>query len=293
MTNNLQGKVCVVTGASRSVGQAIAAELGARGATVYVTGRSVRGAATGKFEGDTVDDTAALVTQRGGKGIAVALDQRDDGQVQALFARVQAEQGRLDLLVNNAWAGYEGYDDTFSAPFWQQPLDRWDRMLSVGVRSTYVASYFAAPILVEQGRGLIVNTSVLTRPDKYLGTAPYDTAKTAINRLTYTTAQDLAQHGVSVVGLAPGWLRTKILYEMYKTDAEHWQDVPDLAQTESTAFAARAVAALAQDAQAARWNGQTVSAAQLARLYGFTDIDGRQPDFYRDVMGMETELVQE
>jgi NAD(P)-dependent dehydrogenase (short-subunit alcohol dehydrogenase family) len=292
MTLSLKGKVCVVTGASRSVGQAIAAALGAGGATVYVTGRSVTGAPTGKYEGDTVDDTAAMVTKQGGVGIAVSLDQRDDAQVQALFDRVQREQGRLDLLVNNAWAGYEGYDDTFSALFWEQPLQRWDRMLSIGLRSTYVACYYAAPRLIEQGHGLIVNTTVITRPEKYLGTAPYDTAKTAINRLTFATAQDFKERGVHVVGVAPGWLRTKLIYEMYNTDPDHWQDVPDLAGTESPHYAAQAVAALAQDENVARWSGQTVSAAELAREYGFTDVDGRQPDFYQDFFQKEGRLIE-
>ncbi|MEX1020214.1 MAG: SDR family NAD(P)-dependent oxidoreductase [Litorilinea sp.] len=286
MDQNGQRKVCIVTGASRSVGQAIAAELGATGAVVYVTGRGAAGHS--RFEGDTVEDSAAMVNAQGGVGIPVVLDQRDDAQVEALFARVRREQGRLDVLVNNAWGGYEDHDATFNAPFWEQPLARWDRMLQIGVRSTYVAIFCAAPWMVEQGHGLVVNTSVLTHPDKYLDSAPYDTAKTAINRITFATARDLQPHGASVVGVAPGWLRTKLIYEMYKTDAEQWHTVEELAQTESTHYAARVVAALARDEQVARWRGQTLAAGTLARAYGVTDIDGRQPDFYRDVLKMDT-----
>lgn len=283
MAEQVKPRVCVVTGASRSVGQAIAAELGALGAVVYVTGRG-GDASHSRYPGETLAATAELVTARGGSGIPVPLDQRDDAQVAAFFTRVWEEQGRLDLLVNNAWAGYEDHDETFNAPFWKQPAARWDRMLQVGVRSTYMAIFLTALRLVEQGHGLIVNTSVLTRPDRYLDSAPYDTAKTAINRITYTTARDLQPHGVHVVGVAPGWLRTNIIYDMFNTTPDTWQTVPDLAQTESTAYAAQGVAALAQDPDVGRWSGQVLSAAQVARAYGITDVDGRQPDFYRDVL---------
>lgn len=288
MQHDLRNKVCMVTGASRSVGQTIAEALGGAGATVYVVGRSVTGKQTGnQFPGDTIEETARLVDTAGGTGIPLAVDLRADDAIEACFTQIAEEQGRLDLVVNNAWAGYEDYGDNFTAPFWEQPVKRWDAMLNVGVRSTLVVSMFAARQMIQQGSGLIINTTVLTRPDKYLGSAIYDTAKTAINRITYTTAQDLEKYPVSVVGVAPGWMRTKILYDIYKTDAEHWHEIDELANTESTWFAARAVVAVATDPEVRGLHGQSLSAAQLSARYGFSDVDGRRPDFYREVMGME------
>jgi NAD(P)-dependent dehydrogenase (short-subunit alcohol dehydrogenase family) len=203
-----------VTGASRSAGRGIAVVLGACGATVYVTGRSVRGRLSSVGKPETIEETAELVAARGGAGIAVQVDHAVDEQVAALFARVGCEQGRLDLLVNNAWGGYEGYDQTFDAPFWEQPLARFDRMLTVSVRSTLVATRLALPLLLSQPGGLIVTTTVDVDAcnwdlEAFGGNVLYTTAKTAINRMSFRMAHNLRPRGVAVVALAPARLRRR------------------------------------------------------------------------------------
>jgi len=278
MAQRLTGKVALVTGASRGAGRGIARVLGQEGATVYVTGRTTRAAAAGPRPG-TIEDTAEAVTAAGGLGIAVQCDHTDDEQVAALFRRLEGEQaGRLDLLVNNVWGGYEDYasDKVFDAPFWAQPLWRWERMFDAGVRAHYTASYLAVPLMMARQAGLIVNTTVWDR-GKALTNLPYDLAKTAVNRLAYLLALELRPYGVAAVALAPGWMRTEAVLAVYGTDEAHWQDVPDLAPTESTAYVGRAVAALAADPGVMAKSGQVLRVGDLAREYGFTDADGRQP----------------
>ena len=197
--DSLAGKIALVTGASRGVGKGIALSLGAAGATVYVTGRSRQeGQARGGLLG-TVAQTAEAVTATGGQGIAVHCDHRDDAQVEAVFQRIQAEQGRLDVLVNNAWAGYEGYADNSHLPpdfpFWKKPISFWDDNIA-GVRWAYVASRFAAPLMVAQRSGLIVSISFRV-PE--IGDAAYNVAKTATDRLAREMAQQLREYGVAVV----------------------------------------------------------------------------------------------
>ncbi len=262
------GTVALVTGASRGAGRGIAAELGATGATVYVTGRSVAGATTREDLGGTVGETAALVTDRGGEGVPVRCDHTDDGQVRALLDRIADERGRLDVLVNNVWGGYEDHDETFDAPFWEQPLARFDRMLDAGVRAHYVASRHAVPLL-ESG-GLVVNTTAWDR-DRYLGSVPYDTAKAAVNRMAHGMARDLHGRGVAVVALAPGFMRTEAVLAADLPEAE-------LARTESTAYVGRAVVALSGDPDVMAKTGRTLRVGDLAREYGFTDADGSQPE---------------
>src|SRR5436305_9562039 len=202
------GLIAVVTGASRGVGRGIALALGAAGATVYVTGRSRAGRTTENLPG-SVEETASAVTARGGHGIAVHCDHTADAEVEALFARVGSEGGRLDLLVNNAWGGYERQDwRTFTAPFWEQPLRHWDGMFTAGVRAHLIASRLAVPLMRAAGRGLIVHTTAWDR-DHYLGNLFYDVAKTAVNRMAYGMARELRLHNVAVVALAPGFVRTE------------------------------------------------------------------------------------
>ncbi len=185
----LRGKVAVVTGASRGGGRAIASVLGEAGATVYVTGRSTRGADATENLSGTIDETAEGVAARGGTGIPVRVDHTVEAEVAALFARVRDEQGRLDLLVNNAWGGYEGYDGaTFDAPFWEQPLSRWDAMFAAGVRTHFVAARFAAPLMIERGTGLIAGTVAWAFGD-YLGNLYYDVAKAAVIRMAFGMAE--------------------------------------------------------------------------------------------------------
>ena len=273
----LRGKIAVVTGASRGAGRGIACVLGEEGATVYVTGRSVRGGATTENQPETIDETAEMVVQRGGLGIAVQCDHTVDADVEALFGRVTAEQGRLDILVNNVWGGYEDYDgETFDAPFWEQPPWRWDKMFTGGVRAHFTASRLAAPLLIAAGRGLIVNTTFWDR-DNYLGSLPYDLAKTAINRMAYGMALALRAHNVASVALSPGWMRTEAVLRHTNTDEAFWRANPDLARTESPFYIGRAVAALAADPDVIAKSSQTLTVGALAREYGFTDVDGRQP----------------
>jgi NAD(P)-dependent dehydrogenase (short-subunit alcohol dehydrogenase family) len=267
----LQGMVAVVTGASRGAGRAIALVLGEAGATVYVTGRSVRGGPTTEGLPGTVEDTAEAVTAGGGTGHAVRCDHTEAPQVEALFERVRSEQGRLDLLVNNAWGGYEQHDlGGFLRPFWEQPLRHWDGMFTAGLRAHLIASRFAAPLMLPQRRGLIVCTTAWDR-DRYLGNLPYDVAKAAVNRLAWALARELRPHGVTAVALAPGFMRTE------RVLAAHAQRPFDLSGTESPEYLGRAVAALAADADVLSKTGRVLPVGELAREYGFTDVDGRQP----------------
>jgi NAD(P)-dependent dehydrogenase (short-subunit alcohol dehydrogenase family) len=277
----------IVTGASRGAGRGIAVELGAAGATVVVTGRSTRGQpAQGygqilKLSGlaavpGSIDETAEEVTRNGGRGIAIRCDHSKEDEVAELFARVHREQGRLDLLVNNAWGGHESFDGVFDAPFWEQPLAHWDTMFDRGVRNHLLASRYAAPIMVKQNSGLIVTTTFWDR-DRYLrGNLYYDLAKAAMNRLAFGMAQELRPHGVASLAVSPGWMRTEFILTGHKTDEAHWQERPALARTESPRYLGRAVAALARDPEVLQKSGTVHRVADLAREYGFTDIDGRQ-----------------
>ena len=267
--DRLRGRVALVTGASRGGGKGIAVVLGEEGATVYVTGRSVRGKPTTLDRPGTIDDTAEQVTARGGTGIAIQCDHTDDAQVDAVFSRIRAEQGRLDLLVNNAWSGYEISPDS-SLSFWEIQWRHWDLMFTGGLRATAYASRLAAPMMIEAGRGLIVNiTWVLDRPH---GHAFYEVVKNGTNKLTEQLADDLRPYGVACVAVSPGFMR---LERMNLTPEE-------AAMTESAEFPGRAVAALAADENVLEKSGQVLTTPALAREYGFTDVDGRQQSLFWD-----------
>jgi dehydrogenase/reductase SDR family protein 1 len=268
----LSGKVALVTGASRGVGKGIALGLGEAGATVYVTGRTVvAGQAPGGIAG-TIQETAAEVSRLGGVGIAVHCDHRDDEQTRAVFAQIQAELGRLDVLVNNVWGGYEHfYDGTEfwkESGFWTAPLARWDAMFQAGVRAHYAASVLAAPVMIAQGGGLMVNISYFAarRDDK--GVA-YGAAKAADDHMAACMAHELRPHNVCALSLYPGLVRTESVLRA----AEYF----DLSNSESPQFVGRAVAALAGDPQVMAKSGQVLVAAALGLEYGFRDIDGKQP----------------
>jgi NAD(P)-dependent dehydrogenase (short-subunit alcohol dehydrogenase family) len=267
----LQDTVAVVTGASRGIGRGIALALGDAGATVYVTGRSVAGEPTTNRLPGTIDDTAADVTSRGGKGIPVRTDHTVDEQVEALFDRVMRESGRLDLLVNNAWGGYEGEDETFDAPFWEQPLWRWDRMLTAGVRSTLVTSYFGVRLMLPRRRGLIATTSLDAGPHDWSldREGPisvfYETAKTAINRMAFGMAHNLRRYGIASVVLAPGWTRTE------RVMREHPPRPAQVAETQAVEDVGRVAAALAADPRVLGKTGQVLRVRDLAREYGLED----------------------
>jgi NAD(P)-dependent dehydrogenase (short-subunit alcohol dehydrogenase family) len=283
----LHGCVAIVTGASRGAGRGIAQELGAAGATVYVTGRSTRAEPAKGYERilaemgaaalpGSIDETAEEVTRLGGTGIAVRCDHTRDEDVRALFARVEAEQGRLDLLVNNAWGGHEAFSvESHGAPFWEQALDQWEAMFDRGVRNHLLASRVAAPILVRQGRGLIVTTTFWDRGEYLKGNLFYDLAKAAMSRLAFGMAEELRPHGVASLAVSPGWMRTELVLAGYQADETTWRDHAALSRTESPRYLGRAVAALAADAGVMAKSGGVHRVADLAAEYGFTDIDGR------------------
>jgi NAD(P)-dependent dehydrogenase (short-subunit alcohol dehydrogenase family) len=269
------GPVAVVTGASRGAGRGIACALGEVGYTVYVTGRTTRGERSADGAPGSIHDTADEVTRRGGHGVAVRVDHTEAAQVEALFAQVRSERGGLDLLVNNAWGGYERYDGAaFGAPFWEHPFeDRWRGMFEAGLRAHLLASARAAPLLIARGQGLIVSTIAWDR-DRYLGTLYYDVAKHAIARMVLGLATELRPHGVSAVALAPGFMRTE---RVLAAAARDWPGgVKDLSITESPEYVGRAVVALAGDPELSRRSGGVYRVGDLALEYGFTDVDGRR-----------------
>jgi NAD(P)-dependent dehydrogenase (short-subunit alcohol dehydrogenase family) len=283
---NLQECIAVVTGGSRGAGRGCAIELGAAGATVYVTGRSRREQPAPGYEQirslsnlarvpGSIDETAEEVTCAGGCGIAVACDHTDEAQVKALFERVLHERGRLDVLVNNAWGGHETFDGVFQAPFWERPMVHWDAMFDRGVRNHLLSSRLAAPMFVRQGRGLIVTTTFWDRDRFMHGNLFYDLAKAAMTRLAFGMAQELRPHGVASLAVSPGWMRTEFVLAGHQTDETHWHERPALARTESPRYLGRAVVALASDPNVLERSGQVVRVGDLARFYGFTDIDGR------------------
>jgi NAD(P)-dependent dehydrogenase (short-subunit alcohol dehydrogenase family) len=292
----LKDCIAIVTGASRGAGRGIAIELGAAGATVYVTGRSTRAEPADAayrqllelshlrgLPGD-IDTTADEVTTAGGHGIPVRCDHTREDDVAALFERVEREQqGRLDLLVNNAWGGHETFDGVFDAPFWEHPLSHWDSMFDRGVRNHVLTSRHAAPRMVRRRRGLIVTTTFWDRGRYLRGNFFYDLAKSAMVRLAFAMAEELRPHGVASLAVSPGWMRTEFVLAGHQTDEAHWRERPALARTESPRYVGRGVAALAADAQVLAKSGAVHRVADLAAEYGFTDIDGRLvPPFEMD-----------
>lgn len=283
----LTGKIAVVTGASRGAGRGIAVELGVAGATVIVTGRTTRTRAVERYgqiltlsglseAPGAIEDTAEAVTAAGGRGIAMTCDHADAAAVVAVTGRIEQEIGPIDLLVNNAWGGHESFDGRFNAPFWEHPLSHWDAMMNRGAWLHLLAARAIAPRMVARGRGLIVATTFWDRDRVMRGNLHYDLAKAAISRLAIVMAAELRPHGVASMAVSPGWMRTEWVLAVHRTDEAHWQEVPELARTESPRYLGRAVAALAGDAKAIRHSGRVLRVADLAETYGFTDIDGRR-----------------
>jgi NAD(P)-dependent dehydrogenase (short-subunit alcohol dehydrogenase family) len=286
MDHDLAGKVAVVAGATRGAGRQIAVQLGARGATVYATGRSTRRQRSEMDRSEMIEETAELVTAAGGTGIAVQVDPLVAEQVRVLVERIDAEQGRLDILVNNIW----GAELLFSwdKKLWEHSLDIGLHILRLAVDTHIITSHFALPLLIRRPGGLVVEmtdgTAEYNRTN-YRVSFFYDLAKTSVLRIAFAQAQELAAFGGTAVALTPGWMRSEIMLEHFGVTEANWRDAtatePHFAISESPAFVGRAAAALAADPDVARWNGQSLSSGQLAQVYGFTDLDGSRPDCWR------------
>ncbi|NUW41306.1 SDR family oxidoreductase [Nonomuraea rhodomycinica] len=286
MTQTLKGKVALVAGGTRGAGRGIAVELGAAGATVYVTGRTTRDQRSEYDRPETIEETAELVERAGGQGVAVRVDHLDHDAVRALVERIDREQGRLDVLVNDVWGGEKLAQ--WETPLWEHDLDGGLRLLRLAVETHLVTSHHALPLLIRRPGGLVVEMTDGTKDynDRhYRVSSFYDLAKTAVIRLAYSQAHELRPHGCAAVALTPGWLRSEMMLDGFGVTEDTWRDAtaaqPHFAISESPRFTGRAVAALAADPEVARWSGRSVSSGELAREYGFTDVDGSRPDCWR------------
>ncbi len=286
MSQPLKEKVALVAGATRAAGRGIAVELGAAGATVYCTGRTTRSQPSEMQRPETIEETAELVTQAGGQGIAIQVDHLDRQQVRELVARIEREQGRLDILVNDIWGG--DFLIEWNEPIWKQSLDKGLRMLRLAIETHLITSHFALPLLIKRPGGLLVEMTDGTmeyNQTHYRNSLFYDLAKTSVTRLAWGQAQELQGHQCTAVALTPGWLRSEMMLEIFGVTEANWRDAaarqPHFVISESPRFVGRAVAHLAADADLGRWNGQCLSSAQLAQVYGFRDVDGSQPDCWR------------
>ncbi len=277
----LAGSVAVVAGGTRGAGRGIAVELGAAGATVYVTGRSTRDERSPMDRPETIEETAELVTGAGGRGIAVRVDHTVPAEVEALFARVSEEQdGRLDVLVNDIWGGDPLTE--WGTPFWQHDLANGLRMQELAVTTHLITSHFGAPLLVARGRGLIVEVTD-GDGDGYRGSLFYDLAKSSVIRLAMAQATELRPHGVAAVAITPGFLRSEAMLDHFGVTAETWRDGvakdPHFVASETPRFVGRAVAALAADPGVMARTGKVLTSWGVAAEYGFTDVDGARPDW--------------
>ncbi len=281
----LEGKVALVAGATRGAGRGIAVALGEAGATVYCTGRSTRERRSEYDRPETIEETAELVTDAGGTGIAVAVDHLEPDQVRGLVRQIDAEQQRLDVLVNDIWGGERLFE--WDTPVWEHDLENGLRMLRLGLDTHLITSHFALPLLIRRPGGLLVEMTDGTAAYNgatYRNPAFYDLVKTATIRLAFAQGQELAPHGSTAVALTPGWLRSEMMLEAMGVTEANWREGRNphfAAISESPRFVGRAVAALAADPDLERRNGSSFSSGGLAREYGFTDVDGSQPDCWR------------
>ena len=286
MSGPLEGMVALVAGATRGGGRGIAVGLGEAGATVYATGRSTRERRSEIDRPETIEETAELVTAAGGAGIAVQVDHLDPRQVAALVERIDSEQGRLDVLVNDIWGAEHLFK--FNTPVWEHDLDDGLRLLRLAIDMHLITSHHALPLLIRGPGGLLVEVTDGTadyNADNFRVNAFYDIAKTAAIRMAWGLSKELGEHGATAVSLTPGWMRSEQMLEHHRVTEERWREAtvrsPHFCISESPVFVGRAVAALAADDERARWNGQSLSSGQLAQVYGFTDTDGTQPDCWR------------
>jgi NAD(P)-dependent dehydrogenase (short-subunit alcohol dehydrogenase family) len=298
----LRGRVAVVAGATRGAGRGIAAALGEAGATVVCTGRS---SSTGSLRSDydraeTIEETAELVTHLGGTGVAIAVDHLDPDQVASLAQRVQNDHGHIDVLVNDIWGGevLKGGPTEWNTPVWEHDLRKGLRILRLAVDTHLITSHHLLPLLVGEPSGLLVEVTDGTadyNASRYRLSVFYDLAKVAVNRLAFSLGHELEPHGATAVAITPGWLRSEMMLDNFGVSEDNWRDAldptradndqpvapADFALSESPRYVGRAVVALASDPDRGRWNQRSVTAGQLAPVYGFTDVDGSQPDIWR------------
>nr|WP_203608959.1 SDR family oxidoreductase [Streptomyces anulatus] len=282
--SDLAGRVALVAGGTRGAGRGIAVQLGAAGATVYVTGRTSGSERSEMDRPETIEETAALVDAAGGRGIAVQVDHLVPDRVRALVSRIASEQGALHILVNDIW----GAEIEWDKPVWESSLDTGLHTLRLAVDTHAITSHFALPLLIETPGGLVVEMTDGTdeyNASHYRVSFFYDLAKAAVNRMAFALGHELAPHHATAVALTPGWLRSEAMLQAHGVTEPTWRDAvahtPHFAISESPAYVGRAVAALAGDPEVARWNGRTLSSGQLAQVYGFTDVDGSRPDAWR------------
>ncbi|PFD96118.1 short-chain dehydrogenase [Bacillus cereus] len=277
----LQGKVAVVAGATRGAGRGIAMMLGEAGATVYVTGRSTKGNLSSMGRMETIEETAELVTKQGGKGIAVRVDHTVEADIKALFNRIQEEQnGKLDILVNDVWGGDPLTE--WEKDFWEHDLHNGLLMQQRAVHSHMMTSYYGVPLMVKNKKGLVIE--ITDGIDyQYRGNLYYSLAKISTIHLAEAMAKDLEKHGITAVAVSPGFLRSEAMLDLFGVTEENWQEGvkedPHFIASETPFFVGRAIAALASDSNVHNKTGKALSSWELAREYGFKDIDGRQPDW--------------
>jgi NAD(P)-dependent dehydrogenase (short-subunit alcohol dehydrogenase family) len=290
--HELKGKVALVAGATRGAGRGIAVELGAAGATVYCSGRTTRAQASEINRSETIEETAELVSQAGGQGIAAQIDHLEPAQVQALVARIEREQGRLDILVNDAWGA--DFLIQWNVPVWEHSLEKGLRMLRLAVDTHIITSHFALPLLIRNPGGLVIEMTDGTtayNDTNYRLSLFYDLAKTSVTRMAWAQAHELRLYKCTAVALTPGWLRSEMMLDAYGVSEANWRDAiakqPHFVITETPRYVGRAVAHLASDPKVERWSGQSLSSGQLAKVYGFTDLDGSQPDAWRYVVEVQ------
>jgi NAD(P)-dependent dehydrogenase (short-subunit alcohol dehydrogenase family) len=291
MAASLEGKVALVAGATRGAGRGIAVQLGAAGATVYVTGRTTRSVRSEMNRPETIDETAALVDLAGGRGIAIRVDHLVPDDVRALVRRIEDEQGCLHILVNDIWGATKM---EWNKSVWESSLDYGLHTLRLAVDTHAITSHFAIPLLIKTPGGLVVEVTDGTseyNATHYRVSFFYDLAKAAVNRMAFALAHELQPHKATAVSLTPGWLRSEAMLDAYGVAESNWREAtkrsPHFAISESPAFVGRAVVALAQDPNVARWNGKSLTSGQLAKVYGFTDLDGSRPDAWRYVVEVQ------
>jgi NAD(P)-dependent dehydrogenase (short-subunit alcohol dehydrogenase family) len=285
LDKSLIGKVALVAGATRGAGRGIAVQLGAAGATVYVTGRTTRSSSSEMNRPETIEETAALVDSAGGRGIAVQVDHLVADQVSALIARIDREQGALHILVNDIF-GLTKME--WNKTVWESDLNYGLHLLRLGIDTHAISSHFALPLMIQQPGALVVEMNDGTteyNSTNYRVSFFYDLVKTAVNRMAFALGHELRPHGGTAVAVTPGWLRSEVMLDVYGVTEANWRDAtkvqPHFAISETPAYVGRAVAALGSDPSVSRWNGMSLSSGQLAKVYGFTDIDGSQPDAWR------------